>query len=494
MAANPIDGRDPVDNRHHVPVQGRGGTADVHERNVGSGADVVVDTETDVVVCGAGTAGLQAALQLALVGCRVVVVEERGERKSGARWCNGVLAWQFERAGLRPPDSAERRHSSGRVRMSSPSRNVQFTIDGSPIIDVDMRAVVDRLRSDAEAAGVEFVWKARNPRLASDGGRPSVLTADVDGVERRWRARLFVDATGLTAALRRQVPALARACPDAPPEDCCSARQMVFEIASVDGARQFLADEGAEPGDAVDHVGLAGGYSVEVISIEPDLAQVSILVGTLADGRYGDAASMMAAVRERHPWIGKPVFGGGGVIPLRRPYTRLAVPGLALVGDAGSQVMAAHGSGVGFGLMAGKVLAEAVAEELARSEDVGGPSAMWRYQADYHREFGAILMGYDIFRRFSSRIDSDGVQELFAAELFDARIAAPGLAQELGTIPIHDLPDRARAMATNPAVARRLLPALLRMQAARALHLAYPTTPDDRRLERWDRLAERLTR
>ena len=324
--------------------------------------------------------------------------------------------------------------------------------------------------------------------LELDGTRPRAVRTECHGEPHRLEAGLFVDGTGMKAALRRQVPTLDRTCPDVARQDTCSARQMVFEVGSATGARQFLVDHGARPGDAIDHVALAGGYSVEVISVERDLSEVSVLVGTLGDGTYGDASSMMADVRARHHWIGKPVFGGGGVIPLRRPYASLATPGLALVGDAACQVMAAHGSGVGFGLMAGKVLAEAV----DGADDPGSLATMWRYQSAYHREFGAILAGYDVFRRYSSRVGSDGIQALFAAELFDARLAAPGLDQRLGSIPLRDLPDRLRALATNPSVARSLLPALARMQLVRLLHRTYPMAPDERRLARWNRIADRL--
>ena len=36
----------------------------------------------------------------------------------------------------------------------------------------------------------------------------------------------------------------------------------------------------------------------------------------------------MADLRVEEPWIGEPIHGGFGVIPLRRPYARFTAPGL----------------------------------------------------------------------------------------------------------------------------------------------------------------------
>ena len=62
----------------------------------------------DAVVVGAGTAGANAAYQLARRGLTVALVERRAAEDGGAQWTNGVLDWQFERAGIEPPSGPER--------------------------------------------------------------------------------------------------------------------------------------------------------------------------------------------------------------------------------------------------------------------------------------------------------------------------------------------------------------------------------------------------
>ena len=444
-------------------------------------------THVDVVVVGAGTSGLNAALQLARVGRSVVVLERRPSGLSGARWVNGVLAWQFERAGLDAPVEPERRPGHGRTHMISPTRRHRFVLSTNPVVEADMRLLVDRLAAACTVAGVDLRWGVRDVELDHRLGRPTTVRWTTDDGPERLDADLFVDASGRRGVLRSQVGELGRWCPANRPGDLCSAQQLILEVDDADAALGWLASEGAAPGDSLVQVGMSGGFSTINTKVEATLDEVSVLTGSIPAAGALTGPELLKGVRAEHPWIGKPVFGGGGLIPLGRVYDRFTVPGVALVGDSARMVMGGHGSGIGFGLIAGKVLAEAV----GAAGDPGAADALWRYQAAFLREFGAILAGYDAVRRMSTALGPDGVEAIFAAGIFDEALVLPGLDQRLGMLDARQATSAGAALARNPAVARHVVPALTAMTTARALYRTYPAT-DGRAFDRWVAATRRL--
>jgi len=445
-----------------------------------------------VVVVGAGTAGANAAAQLARRGRSVLLLERRPLERAGADWSNGVVRWQLELAGVAMP-SGDERTGSGRqtVHLRTPDDEPAMVIDENPLSGVDMGRFTARLRAEATAAGVEIVDAVGPVRVEERDGRIVAVETAGDG-ERRLRAEaaLFVDASGWKGALRRQSSVLRPWCPPVRPDERCSASDALFAVADPDAARRQYDAWGAAPGDAVNVLGAAGGFSTRAITLSPDAREVRVLVGCLADGRFPMASRLLAAVRAAHKWIGAPIHVGTGLIPLRRPFSRFTAPGLALVGDAASQVFPAHGSGVGVGLIAGSTLAETV----AGAADPGAEAAVWRYQVAFQRRIGADLAFYDGFRRHTSRMGTDGVRAMLRSGLLNAGLAREGLAQRRGTPSPRDLVQLAGGGIRAPRAALGLAAAVLRSTAAGELARRYPGSPDLAALRAWDRRIERLLR
>jgi flavin-dependent dehydrogenase len=438
----------------------------------------------DAVVVGAGTAGANAAYQLARRGLATVLLERRAARAGGAQWHNGVLDWQFVQAGLDPPAPPERATAGGVAHLFGPDGTRAVTVHDSPIVRADMGRLGTRLRDLAADAGVEIVDEVGALAVDVVGGR----LAAVEARSLRFEAPLFVDASGRRGTLRRRSPVLRRWCPEVRGDELCTAADHHLRIDDPDGAKRFLERHDAEPGDSVTVVGLAGGFSTRAITVSADLDEASILVGCLANGRYGTGPSMLTQARADEPWLGSSISGGAGVIPLRRPYARITAPGLALVGDAASQVFPGHGSGIGMGLMAGSRLADTVAD----AADLGDEQVLWRYQAAFQHEHGGLLAAFDAFRRMSTALGGPGVARMVRAGLLTEDMTRGGLDQRWQTPPPAGIPAMVARLASVPGVAARMLPMLARGQLLRAEGARHPDEADEQALARWDARVERL--
>lgn len=445
----------------------------------------------DVAVVGAGTAGANAAYQFARRGRRVILIERRRAAEAGAQWHNTVLERHFVRAGLEPPSGPERVAGGGTVHMRARDPRVGPTLHNAPTVTADMARLGLRLRALAASAGTEIVDQARGLEVGLDSRSGRIRSLDIhrDGRSTMTvEASLFVDASGRSGALRRHVADLARWCPPVGGDELCSASDAHHRVADTDGAVGFLERHGAVPGETVTLFGISGGFSTASVTIPVEIEPIRILVGCLANRRYGTAAEMVAGLCGREPWIGPALASGTGLIPLRRPYARITAAGIALVGDAACQVFPAHGSGVGIGLVAATMLAEAVAADA----DPGDPHLLWSgYQAPFQHQFGGDLAAFDVFRRGTTALGAAGVDALVRSGIFSESTARAGLDQGWATPPPMEALRSAGRFGRNPRLAAVMVPALVRAQALRHHGRRYPTQLDVGALARWERRAVR---
>lgn len=441
----------------------------------------------DAVVVGAGSTGSAAAFQLARHGLRVALVERFDLASAGAHWVNGVAPWMFERAGIALPEPPELRTRQLPFLLHAPDGRRGVRVAESPVWQIDMRRLIDRLHRLAVDAGVVLFPGRRVTEMLWAHGRPAGLTLASKGAIEQIRARLLVDATGVNGLLRRWHPELHAACPPPGPEDMCTAAQQVRHISDRAGAAEYLARHGAGSGEAMCFVGVDGGFSTLAVTIDLDLGEVDLLTGALADGRHATGLQIIEAFVARESWVGRPLSAGSGAIPLRRPYSVFAAPGLALVGDSACQVFTAHGSGVGPGLVASRILAEAV----VREGDPGCHEAMARYQTAYMREAGKVAAAYDVVRRLSVGLDAAASAALVSSGLTTPAMTAATLAQRMARPRLRELPGLVRGIGRAPRLALRLLPAIAKMQATHALYARYPRSRG-RALDLWHRVEARL--
>ncbi|MFO1472024.1 MAG: FAD-dependent oxidoreductase [Turneriella sp.] len=293
----------------------------------------------DIAVLGAGPAGAASALFLAQAGFRVALVEKRSFAHAGPSWVNGIYLDSFNELGLARPSGGEIDLADFGVLFFSADMQHRLALAPSAFTNVRMRPFVDRLHREAFAAGVAGFDEMHLVETIFTGERPVEMQfvhgAAETGTEKEClsiRAKLFVDATGLHAALRRQIPALHEIRGEHTDSDLCTAFQENCHIADIGGARSFLRRHKIEPGTLVSILGTNGGYSTMTVHISPDLKEVGLLAGASKDAQLLTGPQMLKRFRDENSWVGERILGGGGTIPLRTPLELLSAPGVAVVG------------------------------------------------------------------------------------------------------------------------------------------------------------------
>jgi flavin-dependent dehydrogenase len=426
----------------------------------------------DVAIVGAGTAGAAAAWQCAKRGLQVICLDARPLGEAGARWVNGVPLWQLDDAGIPRPSGAELVADDPPFHLVAGWGPERVMLSGRGVVELDMRELVARLQTLASDAGAELRGGVRVLGLAGDRLETS------DGP---LRAEVIVDASGLAGARLTPRPMLARS-------HLCAAAQAVHAITDLQAARDWFARHEVPEGTALCFTGIAGGYSIINVRLEGD--RLGILTGSIPSDGHPSGRALLDRFVADHPWIGPAQFGGARAIPIRRPFDRLVHGRVALLGDSASQVFSAHGSGIGIGLLAGRVLAESLLS-----------GNLVNYERRFLREYGGLLAGYDIVRRFSQRLPVGELARLMQVGLLDSHSALAGTAQRWPTLFGHptilaDLAgqtlSKARGLARAPAHAVALARVGARMAEVAALYRVYPGADAGWPAKVWSRAVARV--
>ena len=150
--------------------------------------EITVNTEADVIVAGAGPAGICAALAAAREGARVRLIDVHG--CLGGVWTAGLLCWIIDAAN-KPGLIAE----IGRELDRRGAR--RYRTKGGENFAYDPEVMKGLLEEMCLEAGIEIRLHTRVVAAARDSGnRLSVILTESKSGREAWGAKVFVDATG----------------------------------------------------------------------------------------------------------------------------------------------------------------------------------------------------------------------------------------------------------------------------------------------------------
>ncbi|HKB67234.1 MAG TPA: FAD-dependent monooxygenase [Pyrinomonadaceae bacterium] len=353
----------------------------------------------DVAIAGAGPAGASAAIQLALTGARVLLIEEKKfpRPKLCGEFISPECLTHFKRLGVMDQMSAAGGAAvSETVFYSRHGNSVavpsEWFISGAQALGLSRSEMDHQLLQRAKNAGVVVLEEAHASRLLCEREEVRGIRVKSGDAARDYEALVTVDATGRTRSLARHL--------DPPrPNQRKHANPLVAFKAHLKGARVAAG--------ACEIYFYKYGYG-GLSAVEGGVSNLCFIVAANDVRRYNSnpeivlrevvmknsrAEYTLAEARASTPWLS---------VSLERFGRRTLAPALGLltVGDAAAFIDPFTGSGMLMALESGQVAAEAIAQNLSQLRRGSGfESLATNYEAEYQRRFASRLRVSGLLRR-----------------------------------------------------------------------------------------------
>ena len=353
----------------------------------------------DVAIAGAGPAGTSAAIQLALGGARVLLIEEK--KFPRAKLCGEFISPEclthFKRLGvLEQMSAAGGAAVSETVFYSRRGKSVavpsEWFSSGTPALGLSRSEMDQQLLQRAKSAGVVVLEETHASRLIHEREEVRGIRVKTGDATRDYEALVTIDATGRTRALARQLD---------PPR----ANQRRHQNALV-AFKAHLKNTRVAAG-ACEIYFYKGGYG-GLSRVEGGVSNLCFIVAANDVRRYGSdpelvlrevvmqnsrAAYTLAEATTNSPWLSVSLESFG-----RRPLVPAA--GLLTVGDAAAFIDPFTGSGMLMALESGQVAANVIERNLGLLRRGSGfASLVNEYEVDYRRRFESRLRVSGLLRR-----------------------------------------------------------------------------------------------
>jgi len=341
----------------------------------------------DVVVVGAGPAGLYSALLLAEEGFDVVVLEEH-ETLGEPTHCTGIVSDELSDL-FKIPESLVLNRPTACLIHSPAGRVFSFAANGEGIAVIDRGEFDRELGAAAQRAGVEIRTGFKVERL-----RPEPRSMRVEGRTEVLSARVCILACGVGYGLQRQLgfhlPSL-------------FLHSAQIEVDTRDGpsaVELFLGRDVAPEGF---------GWTVPVMRGERPRMKVGVVARGDAEPRL---EALLAAPGVSGRLVSPPGVLVRRLLPLG-PAGRTYGHRVLTVGDAAGLTKPTTGGGIFYGLLSGLLAAETLTEALQRDRLEAGD--LRAYEGRWRARLSPHLWASSCVRRLFARLTDRDLERLLDA-------------------------------------------------------------------------------
>jgi geranylgeranyl reductase family protein len=435
----------------------------------------------DVVIVGAGVAGLESAIVLASKDFKVAVVESKPAEKIGDKTCGDAIGiHHFEKISLEIPSKVIDYKYRG-VKIYSPSEKHGLIVPGEGV-SVNRIRFGQWLLEEAMNKGAElYDSHVLTDVIIKNDRVEEVRVKKVDGPVVELKAKAFIDASGASPALRSKLP-------DTWP---ISDRPFTtdFNIAYREVIRSVnpIPEEDSKYALIYLNAEVAPGGYWWLFPKSDDRVVLNIGLGVVWNGVYNPRHNYEKYLKPR--FRGDLIHAGGGIVPTRRPLPTLVWRNVGVVGDAAYTVNPVHGGGIGSSLEAAYI----VSTYFGNGLEAGGvdEKKVWEANIKYMQAYGAKQAGLDILRMYLQKLSNDDFEWILKNKIVDgSSVYDLGVKGELGEKILHTVSAMTKLLG-KPSLLNQLRIVRSYMNRLMSLHSTeYPESPEE--LPKWMSLVENI--
>ena len=432
--------------------------------------------ENKIIVAGAGHGGIVAAYYLAKNGYDVTVYEKDKEGQLGHDQGDSIHLDGFEKSGIPIPEAYNVKRTP--IAFCLPGSSLEPMVQGDSgeayNVEIDRHALYEHLLSFAVEAGVKFVYECE---IYS----PIVIASRVIGIKTSlgdFYASLVIDACGLYSPIRMNLP------------DFMGIQKELNKYDIMKAYRAYFNKvEGEDDPEHRYKVSLLLDHFCGISWLVTNEDNIDILIGSFKDVTQEDIDRYIELYKKENPHLGDTLVRGGKVleIPVRHTLSVMVADGYAAVGDSAFMTLPVKGSGIGFSMRAGKILADCVMDD---KDGLYTKETLWNYQKNYYEEIGStanmlavvknafpMLKYDDVFYAFDKKIISSEDLEMFGNE--------DGVLKVITSIKLGSLKDKAKNVIGHSDLRKVLLSIMRNAARYMVIDKSFPKKYDNAAIKKW---------
>ncbi len=360
------------------------------------------EEEFDVVIVGAGPAGLKCGVELAKNGIKTLIVDRKQQIGSPKRCGEGLSERWFKFLDIKISKDWVKQKITGVVVYSPNKKYIEIDTEKIGRIGyiIERQQFEKRLAEEAVRRGAKIMLKTNVIDLIKENGYVKGVVAKYFNETIKIRSKIVVAADGVDS----RIPRIAGINTAMNPYEFASGFQ--YEMANValynpNYIEIYFSSRYAP-----------GGY-VWIFPKGEDVANVGLGV---RNAKKSAKYYLDLFIKENWEKFknSSPIEINAGVVPVTKPVDKLISNGLVIVGDSARMAHPLHGGGIGISLEAATIASEVIKEAIV-SKDYS-EKFLKKFEEKWYETRGKELLKAYRFRRFLERLNDEQLNTL--ADIF----------------------------------------------------------------------------